>query len=247
MRQHYAQACRILVEAHMPNRFRRAFTLVELLVLVAIVAVLLALLLPSLKRAQEHARRAACLSNLSQIGRAIMMYVNDYKGRFPREAFWTPQVGMENCVLAPYGLVEEVYRCPSEDRPPYRPSLYSYGPPNYDHYQYSYTGNWLVFASGPQHRGICINQVVRSSQKIMVIDESEQTIDDPVWATTNWFIDRQNMLSNRHDLAQERARESDAEETLKRGRGNVLFVDAHADFIPRRWAMDPDFYDPLKP
>jgi prepilin-type processing-associated H-X9-DG protein len=39
----------------------------------------------------------------------------------------------------------------------------------------------------------------------------------------------------------------DPEETLKRGRGSVVFVDGHADYIPRRWAMDPHYYDPLMP
>ena len=181
-----------------------------------------------------------------QIGTAILMYVNDYKGCFPREVYWTPQAGTEN-VLTPYGMVEAAYLCPSEETPPYRPSLYSYGPPNFDHNQYSYTGNWLIFAAGPQHRGIRMSRVRRPTEKIIVIEESHETIDDPVWATSNWFSDRQNMLSNRHDLSQERARENDPEETLKRGRGNVVFVDGHADFIPRRWAMDPDYYDPLKP
>ena len=46
-----------------PRRRAAGFTLVELLVVVALVAVLLALLMPSLKRARESARRVACLSN----------------------------------------------------------------------------------------------------------------------------------------------------------------------------------------
>ena len=49
----------------------RAFTLIELLVVVAIVALLLTMLVPGLTRAKELARRAACLSNLNSIGKAI--------------------------------------------------------------------------------------------------------------------------------------------------------------------------------
>ncbi|MCL2640783.1 MAG: prepilin-type N-terminal cleavage/methylation domain-containing protein [Phycisphaerales bacterium] len=59
------------------NKFssRRAFTLIELLVVVAIVALLVALLLPSLARAREVAKRTKCLANLNSIGNAIHMYM----------------------------------------------------------------------------------------------------------------------------------------------------------------------------
>src|ERR1039458_8097215 len=65
---------------HLAARDRRlcAFTLIELLVVIAIIGLLAALLLPALGASRERGRRAACLSNLREIGQATHMYVNDY-------------------------------------------------------------------------------------------------------------------------------------------------------------------------
>lgn len=62
---------------------RRAFTLVELLVVIGIIAVLISMLLPALSRARESANRAVCASNLRQIGIACRMYANEHLGWFP--------------------------------------------------------------------------------------------------------------------------------------------------------------------
>ncbi len=61
----------------------RAFTLIEMLVVTAIVALLLAVLLPSLAAARAQGKRAACASNLRQMGTAWAMYDNTYGGYFP--------------------------------------------------------------------------------------------------------------------------------------------------------------------
>jgi prepilin-type N-terminal cleavage/methylation domain-containing protein len=66
----------------------QAFTLIELLVVVAIIAILAAMLLPALAAAREKARRSACVSNLSQLGRAFEAYTGDYGGYFPSWIGW---------------------------------------------------------------------------------------------------------------------------------------------------------------
>lgn len=61
----------------------RAFTLVELLTVVSVMALLVSILLPSYSQARRQARAVLCLSNQRQIGLAIHAYAEDYGGRFP--------------------------------------------------------------------------------------------------------------------------------------------------------------------
>jgi len=59
------------------------FTLIELLVVIAIIAILAAILFPVFAQAREKARGIACISNLKQIGTSLMMYGQDYDGKYP--------------------------------------------------------------------------------------------------------------------------------------------------------------------
>ena len=61
----------------------KGFTLIELLVVIAIIAILSALLLPTLARAKEGGRRSHCMNNLHQIGMGIELYRQDHEGRPP--------------------------------------------------------------------------------------------------------------------------------------------------------------------
>jgi prepilin-type N-terminal cleavage/methylation domain-containing protein len=92
-----------LHELKSPTAFARrlpsksAFTLIELLVVIAVIAILAALLLPTLAAAKEKGRAAQCMSNLHQIGLAGNMYADDFNDSFfhnpPDSAPWLPNGG----------------------------------------------------------------------------------------------------------------------------------------------------------
>jgi prepilin-type N-terminal cleavage/methylation domain-containing protein/prepilin-type processing-associated H-X9-DG protein len=63
---------------------RRGFTLVELLVVIAIIALLMGILMPALSRVRQLAFRLTCGTNLSGIGKAMLVYANDYEDELPR-------------------------------------------------------------------------------------------------------------------------------------------------------------------
>jgi len=100
----------------MTSRTDRGFTLVELLVVMAILGVLIGLLLPAVQASRESARRTNCASNFRQIGLAMTQYCDQWGGNFPRTTHDTDD--LKKCwiyTLAPY--VENVDRiriCPSD-------------------------------------------------------------------------------------------------------------------------------------
>ncbi len=69
------------------RKHRIGFTLVELMVVIAIVAVLIAILLPALSGVREQAYRVQCASNLRQIGAAMHVYASDNKNQYPRTLY----------------------------------------------------------------------------------------------------------------------------------------------------------------
>ncbi len=85
-----------------------AFTLIEILVVIAVIAILVAMLLPALKNARATAKQIQCVSNLKNQGTAFLMYADDYNSQMPYRPGWRGAVmsGREHStwewLMAPY-------------------------------------------------------------------------------------------------------------------------------------------------
>lgn len=128
----------------MPKRF----TLIELLVVIAIVAVLASLLLPTLERARERARRIACAANQRQIGLAGLLYADDYDMYLPHRGdahhHYVPRCFTR--FLDAYDIAVRNRLCPSSNQPWERKRL---------HGDYSWRGGMQPGPPCPYPSGDC--------------------------------------------------------------------------------------------
>lgn len=164
--------------AHISLKHRRsAFTLVELLVVIGIIALLISILLPSLARARRAANAVACSSNMRQATMAILMYANDHKNQVPPGYVNLPNdppnsyngwvIGWDELIypylggrdLAPYGAFynQDVWtlRCPEDTEI----RVVSWLSTNARRKSFALVRNadWNTYSTGLVGRGMCMS------------------------------------------------------------------------------------------
>jgi prepilin-type N-terminal cleavage/methylation domain-containing protein/prepilin-type processing-associated H-X9-DG protein len=225
---------------------RRGFTLVELLVVITIIALLAALLLPTLSAAKGAAQRTVCLSNIRQIGTALIAYSVENQGKFPNTSSYGRSGGpdplfhpaaedwiyyqanrdINQSRIARFighdDLLQRILRCPADDLASHIPA--SDADPAEGIYSYSYTLNIQIWTYIYSHIPSLTKtpwDVANPSQKIMLTEEINP--NDGGWAA--W--DPTDRLTPRHGRT-----------------ANAAFFDGHAEPITQAFALDQMHWDP---
>ena len=218
---------------------RRSFTLVELLVVVAIIALLISILLPALGEARKQGRATTCLSNMRGMGMAVLMYCNENRdflvnvGLSHGGAHFEPEEAWIKTLSAYYSN-KLLARCPSDRSPhwtlPLDGSPEVHVPiedpndplyPKLRHVSYGMNG-YTHFAVGPpdDQRGPYnrLGMFRRPATTIYIVEMAEEG----EYATAD-HIHPDNWVTNPKEFAAEQV-----ELERHRGKANYNFVDGHA-------------------
>ena len=211
---------------------RRAFTLIEILVVIAIIGILSALLFPVFGRARENGRKIACLSNMKQLGLAFQQYTQDSRGKYPMAGnFQAWDKGYSHWVAGPVNTSMVSISLPTGpsstplDKPtftaaadpqggalfPYVKSTQVYVCPSSEFGRQ--TG--LSYGMNCALSGLSANKIRNTGDVVLLVDEK--------YPTDGFFYAR--------NVCDSTGCSTDVLQDRHNGGGNLLFADGHVKFF----------------
>ncbi|MCX6345537.1 MAG: prepilin-type N-terminal cleavage/methylation domain-containing protein [Armatimonadetes bacterium] len=167
---------------------KSGFSLIELLVVIGIIAILAAILFPMLLKAQERSKMMSCLSNLKQLGNAVIAYRSDNNGYMPNPGWWTqvhcPEMAgcpdwcgsngtgvaiyLEQGSIWPYTKNKKIYSCDTDKTKPH-----GYAKTN-GIWPLSYSMLYALHRVNPDNNA----QIKKNSRCLLFIHEAAATVND---------------------------------------------------------------------
>lgn len=206
---------------------RRAFTLIEILIVITIICILAALLFPTFSRTRESARTTTCAGNLRQLGLTMEMYVNDNNGFYP-----LPEAPRLLCTwvnrIEPYLKSTQVLQCPSFPNGDFVsgcPTREIINEEGFEHHG-SYSLNTLNPSPAQRHK-LRVSSLSHPSSSILLLDGTNDIFTFPGWPNPDVRDLREKGIVPRHN-----------------GNGvNVLFADGHTKWRRLESLLDKNLWN----
>ena len=217
------------------KRYHKGFTLIELMVVIAIIAILAGLLLPALAKSKSKAIQINCLSNMKQMGVGLLLYSEDFNGQLPGnfhhnsnpDFTWTD-------ALSPYlGEVDSIRLCGADPR---KKEKHDLNGTSYIMNDHLITPLFNPFGEMVES-AVRLDQLKDPSATVLFFEASDQLAVSAISSacvacSRSWNLGGWNNVIK--DIQPDRHKSGPAAADSSEGKANYLFADGHVQLVDAR-------------